>query len=153
MWRLGWGRLLTCDGEGALPCALLDPLSGERQAVPGNVDLVRSGVALDSGQIFVRLRQPLLLDPETGAARELPRPPRDLTQRRTAALFRGRLAFWSRQKALCHELMLWLGEQRGFQLLSAGPAGHCVHEVFDLGDGRVLVAMDVLAKQRYKTDG
>jgi hypothetical protein len=148
---LGDGRLLTCFGNAGSRCEIVDPLTAERRAaVVANPGVLDGAVALSDGQLLLPSTEQLL-DPESGATRALPPAGRPLASLRGIPLSGGRAAFVTASPSFSPppdggRLLLYLGLERGFRELDAGPPGTRVQGVFDLEDGRLLVTREVLRR-------
>jgi hypothetical protein len=144
---LGDGRLLTCfDEPAALRCELIDPLTAERRpAVVMGPKALDSALTLSDGRLLLPAAEQII-DPESGTTHKLPPPGRRLDQMIGMPLAGGRAAFRavdSEKPGAPARLLLFLGAERGFRELEAGPAGTRVKAVFDLEDGRLLIARGV----------
>jgi hypothetical protein len=141
------GRLLLCtETDGAQGCHVLDPGSGERIEVPvsGPAHRFESALALDDGNLLL-VHEHALLDLFSGKKRTLPPAARQLSELRGVAIAGGRAAFVAR--ASCERVLFFMGAEAGFRDVVAAPAGTCVRAVFDLGDGRVLIARETASKK------
>lgn len=155
--ELGWstrtvaladGRWLTCL-ERAEQCERVDPMTGAREAVPiaYRDGLLSSAVALDDGNLLSPYERSLLELP-SGALRPLPAGPA-LGEFRGVAISGARAAFVSRQR--CDRVLFYLGMEKGFRDVTVAPPGVCLHDVFDLGDDRVLISRTMKSTQ-YQGD-
>jgi hypothetical protein len=141
------GRLLTCfEAPSGSRCDFVDPLTSERRpAVVPDPKLLDGALSLADGQLLFPFAE-LLLDPESGTTRRLAPSGRRLGQMVPMPLAAGRVAFRRMDFAPPWEparLLLYLGAERGFRELEVGPAGTSVQAVFDLEDGRLLIARAV----------
>jgi hypothetical protein len=141
------GRLLVCtESDEAERCHVLDPNSGERLEVPvsGHAQRFASALALDDGKLLLA-HEHALLELFSGKKRPLPAAPRQLSEMSGVTITGGRAAFVT--KARCERVLFFMGAEAGFRDVVAAPAGTCVHTVFDLGDGRVLIARETASKK------
>ena len=136
------GRLLVCtESDAAQRCHVLDPASSQREEVQVSEPAHRfeGALALDDGQLLLPHEQ-ALLDVFSGKKRPLPPTKRQLSEFRGVTLVGGRAAFVT--TARCERVLFFMGVEGGFREVAAAPAGFCVGDVFDLGDGRVLIARE-----------
>lgn len=141
------GRVLVCQEDaGAGECEMVDPVSGEREAAPlgDRAKRLAGALSLDDGSLLLpHTHESVAL--RSGSVRGLPPAPRKLSELRGIALAGGRAAFVS--SAVCERVLLFLGFELGFRDVKAAPAGTCVQDLFDLGDGRVLIARTTDSKR------
>lgn len=141
------GRLLVCpETDEAQRCHVLDPASNEQKEVPvsGPGHRFESALALDDGQLLLA-HEHALLDVFSGKKRPLPPTARPLSELRGVTIAGGRAAFV--KMARCERVLFFMGVEVGFREVVAAPAGFCVRDVFDLGDGRVLIARERAPKK------
>lgn len=140
------GRLLVCSAPDAPPlCRLLDPVTGAQSDVPLASFAQRfvGALSLDDGKLLLPYEH-ALVDPLLGVTYPLPPAPRKLSELRGVPLARGRAAFVT--TAVCDRVSFFMGLRAGFREVVVAPAGTCVSDVFDLGDGRVLIAREMKAR-------